>query len=187
MGVMIEIRVGGVLQHKVNYDEETKDQRETRWLTDDEVLILPEWMGIHYRSIRDKHLSGRGAHSIEETFDIELISEIYEYLRNQSEEMQRRFRILNEERLNSIKEEKMSRVKRWLNKYTTIPVDVKPGDGFAIKVVGVAYDNCWAVYFGRASWSDEKVASQGDAIHNADLAKGLFPVLALCGLPYDVL
>ena len=78
-------------------------------------------------------------------------------------------------------------VKRWRNKYTTAPSDVKPRDGFAIKVVGVAYDGWWTAYYGLADWPDEKVAAQGDPIHDVDLAKRLFSVLARTGLRYDVL
>lgn len=42
----------------------------------------------------------------------------------------------------------MTYVKRWKNKVMTAPADVKPGDGFALKVVAVVYDDHWTVYQG---------------------------------------
>jgi len=81
----------------------------------------------------------------------------------------------------------MSYVTRWRNKATVPPSDVKPGDGFTVKVVAVVYDRWWTAYCGPADWSDDRIAGEGDAIYDKTTASRLFWVLSATGLPYDVL
>ena len=73
------------------------------------------------------------------------------------------------------------------NKYTTRPVDVRPGDAFAIKVVAVAHPGgaTWAAYLGPSDWDDQQVADGGDSIKQIE-AERLFPVMSDSHFRYEV-
>jgi len=67
---------------------------------------------------------------------------------------------------------------RWRDKVSVAPNEVKPNDGFAIKVVAVVgYANDWAAYYGPSDWSKERVASEGDKF-TSDQAEDLFYVMS---------
>ena len=72
-----------------------------------------------------------------------------------------------------------------LNAYVVRPNEVKPGDRFGYKVVAIADEHVphWRAYFGPSSWSDEHVASNGDALNEAQ-ASAMFPALAASGRRY---
>ena len=60
------------------------------------------------------------------------------------------------------------------NMLTVSPSDVCDGDCFALNVVAVAgYNNDWAAYWGPSSWSDERVAQEGDKLRR-EVAEPLF-------------
>lgn len=54
---------------------------------------------------------------------------------------------------------------REISKVNTRPTAVKPDDYCALRIVAVAgYDNDWACYIGPSSWSNERVAEEGDPV-----------------------
>ena len=80
--------------------------------------------------------------------------------------------------------------KKWKNLYTTAPIDVEPGDAFAVKIVAVVYTpyregkkGHWCAYRGPSDWPDEMVATSGDQLPE-EQARSVFSVLDRSGLPY---
>ena len=75
---------------------------------------------------------------------------------------------------------------RLRNHLTTSPADVKPGDAFGFKVVGVAGQaNDWAAYIGPANWTNRDVAQYGDKL-SPEQAEPLFYVLRKSGRVYQL-
>jgi len=68
-----------------------------------------------------------------------------------------------------------------LNPVTVKPNELKDGDKLGFKVIAVISANgkLWTAYRGLTHWSDEEVASHGDAL-SPEIARGLFyaPVAA---------
>ena len=63
---------------------------------------------------------------------------------------------------------------RFRNRYATQSDDVQDGDAFPFKIVAVAgQNNDWAAYWGPSSWSDERVAQEGDKLRR-EVAEPLF-------------
>jgi hypothetical protein len=64
------------------------------------------------------------------------------------------------------------------------PVDLRPDDAIALRVVAVVgYGGEWAAYMGLSDWTDEDVVHQGDKILR-EAAEGLFPQFVRAGLVY---
>jgi hypothetical protein len=73
-----------------------------------------------------------------------------------------------------------------LNAYMVRGNEVQPGDRYGYKIVAVINEgwNGWAAYRGPTTWSDEKVAANGDAI-SKEAAEALFSTLAATGRIYS--
>ena len=73
-----------------------------------------------------------------------------------------------------------------LNPVTTRPMDLKPDDRLGYKVIAVIrYDNSWTAYIGLTDWSDDRVASEGDAL-NQKAAEAMFYAPVAAGLRYSI-
>jgi len=73
---------------------------------------------------------------------------------------------------------------RFRNVHATQPDDVQDGDAFPFKIVAVAgQNNDWSAYWGPSSWSDERVAQEGDKLSETQ-ARPLFYVLTRSGREY---
>jgi len=66
-----------------------------------------------------------------------------------------------------------------LNAYVISSNEVLDGDHYGYKVIAVIHEGypAWSAYQGPTSWSDFKVAQQGDIV-SEEIAKLLFPALA---------
>lgn len=70
------------------------------------------------------------------------------------------------------------------NKATVAPVDVRPDDAYAIKIVAIVGSaNDWAAYYGPSNWPDILVATSGTKLEEST-ATALYWVLAKAGLHY---
>jgi hypothetical protein len=70
-----------------------------------------------------------------------------------------------------------------LNAYNIAPHEVLSGDRYGYKLVAVVDDSFWTVYKGLTDWTDEEVASKGDAV-SEEVAVALFPSLRYDRLYY---
>lgn len=72
-----------------------------------------------------------------------------------------------------------------LNAYVVSPAEVQDGDVYGYKVVAVVHVGfpAWSVYRGPTTWSDARVAAEGDII-GEEAASLLFPALANSGRGY---
>lgn len=75
--------------------------------------------------------------------------------------------------------------RNWRDWRSVAPMDAKPGDAFAVKVVAVVHEHweCWSAYIGPSDWSDEHVAAHGAALLE-EQAKALFHVMRHSEFPY---